>query len=167
MKTVRFLPVSLLLSVAVLFGGAWLASLAAGPQEAIAEEAEVADETVAEGVSVIVTKVRNDQGKILIAVFDDADAFAEYDYDRAVGYVELPAEKGRVEARFPYLTGGPYAVSLFHDENGDYDFNMRGSTPLEGYGTSGARDAFHEPSFTVASTKKRRIPVKMYYFLSD
>ena len=120
------------------------------------------------GLEIVVTGIRNDKGRIIVAVFDKTrkGAFEEYDYDRAIEYGEFDANKavrGAVRLPFPRLRSGPYAVSLFHDENKDYDFNMDGDWPLEGYGTSGAKNAYHEPTFDEASIEGGRVTVQMYY----
>ena len=99
----------------------------------------------------------------MIFVFDDQSAFDDGDYYSAAGYAEVAADTASLTVSFPELSSGPYAVSLFHDENSDGDFNMSGIYPLEGYGTSGARSRYDEPSFRRAATDARKIPVRMYY----
>ena len=99
-------------------------------------------------------------------MFNKAQPFEVYDYDRATEYGEFDASEavgGAARLSFPRLRSGPYAVSLFHDENRDYDFNMAGDWPLEGYGTSGAKNAYDEPTFEDASVTPGRVIVQMYY----
>lgn len=115
------------------------------------------------GLIVEITRVRNSNGKVVIFVFDDANAFEEHDYERAAAYAETAAATGTLKAQFPDLPFGNYAVSLFHDENGDDEFNMDGMNPLEGYGTSGARNAYDEPGFERASSDAARISVQIRY----
>ena len=116
-----------------------------------------------EGLAVAITQVRAAPGKLMIFVFDDQSAFDDGDYYSAAGYAEVAADTASLTVSFPELSSGPYAVSLFHDENSDGDFNMSGIYPLEGYGTSGARSRYDEPSFRRAATDARKIPVRMYY----
>ena len=120
--------------------------------------------TTHDGFRVEIRGVRNSHGVMVIAVFDKAPAFEHYKYQESVGYQEVAAEKGNLIVDFPRLTDGPYAVSVFHDENQDGDFNMDGLYPTEGYGTSNAKDAFHEPTFAEAATSNPSISVTMHYF---
>ena len=122
-----------------------------------------ASETVSAGLVVEITDVRNESGTVILVVFDDIDAFENYDYEGAKAYAELAAKSGTVQVRFPELGTGLYAVSAFHDENEDNEFNMDGMYPLEGYGTSGARGPYHEPTFGEASVGTGRVSVRMYY----
>lgn len=115
------------------------------------------------GVQVAISNVKVASGKLMIFVFDDESAFDSYDYYGAAAYAEAAADSDTLQVSFPDLGAGRYAVSLFHDENSDGDFNMRGLYPLEGYGTSGARSQYDEPSFQDASTSLRTIAVRMYY----
>ncbi|MGI9232594.1 MAG: DUF2141 domain-containing protein [Woeseiaceae bacterium] len=115
------------------------------------------------GLQVEITNVRINKGKVIVLVFDNVNAFETYDYERAVGYAEVEAERGAVNAQFPDLVDGPFAVTFFHDENEDYDLNMDGLYPLEGYGTSGAKDPYDEPTFDDASVNSSRVSVQTYY----
>ena len=137
------------------------ASESAGGMVVDANEPDAVRSTT--GLLVDITNVRNGNGKVVVFVFDDERAFEEYDYERAVAYTEIAAASGRLQAQFSELRAGPYAVSLFHDENDDDDFNMDGVYPLEGYGTSGAGDQYDEPTFEQASSDSGRISVHMYY----
>ena len=160
MKPRTTLASQLVVTVALVLGMGYLASVV--PEGAgIAQASDnVADDT---GLVIDVTGVRSRSGKVLVAVFDEPVAFQNYDYEGATAFMELAAEAGNVRAHFPELRAGPYAISLFHDENGDYEFNMDGMLPLEGYGTSGARDAYHEPSFEEAAVANGRFTVPLHY----
>ena len=128
------------------------------------DDQEAAEEIL--GLEVIVTDIRNDKGNIVVAVFNSANAFESYDYYRATEYGEIGADKaidGMIKLSFRRLRSGPYAVSLFHDENNNDDFDMEGDYPLEGFGTSGARNALHEPTFEEASVDPGRVIIRMYY----
>ena len=115
------------------------------------------------GLMLNIHRVRNDKGAVSILIYDDANAFARGDYTRAVGYAEVKAASGTVRAEFPDLTGGPYAVFVFHDENGDSDFAMRGQYPEEGYGHSNSRGAFEAPPFGVAAVPPGTVEIRMHY----
>ncbi|MGR8918319.1 MAG: DUF2141 domain-containing protein [Gammaproteobacteria bacterium] len=112
---------------------------------------ELADGSSSHGVTLHVDGVRNDRGRIIVIVFDNAGAYAALDHSRAVGFAEVAAAPGRVVASFPHLYGGPYAVFAFHDANADYVFDADGGRPVEGFAYSGARDASAVPTFAQAA----------------
>lgn len=152
----------LVISATILVGGAWVASHV--PLVEV-EEARAASQS--SGLEVVVEGVRNSQGQVIVMVMDDRDAFKSYDYEAAVGYVEVPASTGTVLASFPELTAGPYAVVAFHDENGNSDLDMNGQIPVEGYTVSGARDAYDEPPFSRAASAQPSQAVRMFYLKQD
>lgn len=86
-------------------------------------------------LSVKVTGVRAARGEVAVTIYpDDARRFL--------------APRGkllrhRVKAEAPVTTAcfwlpapGTYAVAVYHDANGDHDFNRTGLAPAEGYGFS-------------------------------
>lgn len=173
-------------TAALVFGGAWMASMAkhtpvnAGEaSQGIAEtkpitmqettlgsKAEIpAPSKSASGahLTVSIDGIRNTKGKIYVMVFDNAAAFASYDYQRTVGFAELPASVQRVATEFPDLSGKAYAISVFHDENGNQQFDMSGGYPTEGYGTSRAKSAYDDLEFHQARVKPGPIRVKIFY----
>ncbi len=166
MKPINGVAGGMLVSAAILFGLAFLASQVAPPAVEFARasskrEAVTAPETT--GLLIDIENVRNDRGNVLVAVFDTKMPFEQYDFERASAFAEVPARAGTIQVHFEDLSQGPYAVSFFHDENNDYDLNLDGLYPLEGYGTSGARDSDHEPTFEEASVEPGRITLRMYY----
>lgn len=126
----------------------------------VVEESEPA---IKEALSVSITDIRSDYGNVIVMVFPDAQSYNSFDYSKAVGYAELKAKAGTLTTAFPELNDGPYVVSLFHDENGDQQFNMSGEYPIEGYGTSNAKSKYDELSFKKASVMAGSITVKMHY----
>ncbi len=171
MKPIRSLSCSIAVSVAVLPG---LAFFASGVPVSVATDIDESDTAPSgqpestdgsPGPLVEITHVRNDTGKIVVLVFDDADAFGSLEFSRAVAFTEIPAQTGVARARFPELSEGTYAVALFHDENGDYDLNMDGDYPVEGYGTSGAESAYDEPDFDEAAVSTSPVAVRMHYLM--
>ena len=171
MKPITALPASIITSLAIVLGLGFAASVFSTPTVAtagVSESQVVEDAAVSdvEGLEIIITGIRSDNGKIIVAVFDTASPFEAYDYFRATEYGEFEAKQamqGMAKVSFPNLSDGPYAVSFFHDENGDDDFNMDGDWPLEGYGTSGADDAYDEPTFDEAAVPPGRVIVPMFY----
>lgn len=116
-----------------------------------------------EALSVSITDIRSAYGNVIVMVFPDAQSYNSFDYTKAVGYVELKANAGTLTTTFPELNDGPYVVSLFHDENGDQQFNMSGEYPIEGYGTSNAKTKYDELSFKKASVMAGSVIIKIHY----
>ncbi|MGR3624238.1 DUF2141 domain-containing protein [Pseudophaeobacter sp.] len=107
--------------------------------------------------------MRNDQGQVLVAVFDQAQAFDSLNFDQAVDFAAVPASKGQVVHQFPSLTAGLYAIFLFHDEYSDQDLNFNGNTLLEGLGASGAPPPVDNPGFTAASFLPGPVRIMVHY----
>ena len=177
-------------SAAIVLAGGWLASLAASAVASKTEEVGTGKsppekrvttqqpdsgraasatsgktEEGARGKAMVVSisGIRNDRGKIYVALFDDATSFSSYDYGRAAAFRELPAQTGSVSVRFSGLVEKPYAISLFHDENGNQEFDMSEGYPAEGYGTSRATSAYDEPKFHQARIGPGPVSIKIYY----
>ena len=107
--------------------------------------------------------IANRRGKIIVLVFDDAGAFASYDYTAAAGYTEVSAARGAIETSIAVSGVGPYAIFLFHDANGDAELNLIGGRPVEGYGHSGSVDPYARPSFEHAAFDSRNVTVRVIY----
>lgn len=125
--------------------------------------ATLSQAALADGVTLTVEGLRNNRGNVLVAVFDQARAFDGLRFEKAVDYAEIPARKGQVTHTFPRLTSGPYAIFLFHDENGDEDINYQGNTLLEGIGASGAPNREDDPSFAQAAFPPGPVRVRVHY----
>jgi uncharacterized protein (DUF2141 family) len=102
-------------------------------------------------ITVELLGVESAEGQVLVALFLDAKAFPD-DVSGAHGRRALDAKPGTVRATFDAVPSGPFAVSAFHDADGDgeLDTNLLG-IPQEGYGFS--RDAsapFGPPDFSAA-----------------
>ena len=146
-------------TAALLTGGAWLAAQLSAPAGAV----EKATNSVKQNLELHIDSIRNDKGKVIVLVYDSEKAFAADDLEKAVGFRELKAQRGKMVVDFPSLTTGPYAVSLFHDENGDYEFNMIDGIPLEGYGVSGAKHMYDSPPFARAKIAAGKVDIKVHY----
>ena len=149
----------LTVSVGLLVGGAWFAAQYSSPANAAGETAP----PVAEQLTLTIEGIRNDTGKVIALVFDQKEAFEAYDIEKTVGFQEVKAQLGNSEMPFESLASGPYAVVLFHDENGDYDLNMENGLPLEGYGTTGSKGIYDDPGFDQALVSPGTVTVQMYY----
>lgn len=119
--------------------------------------------TLAEGIALTVEGLRNDRGKVLVVVFDQARAFNRLKFSRAVDFAEIPARAGKVRHNFVGLNAGPYAIFLFHDENGDEDLNRKGNHLLEGLGATGAPNPEDDPDFAQAAVFPGPVTVRVHY----
>jgi uncharacterized protein (DUF2141 family) len=88
-------------------------------------------------LTVKIAHVRNDQGSILAALYDSDASYMKQPAARAT--FKMKATPGEMQYVFHNLPAGKYAVSVFHDENGNgkLDRNLVG-IPKEGYGFSNA-----------------------------
>ena len=148
---------------------AWLAS---SPGSIWAEEESLLDifeeinsESLLEasGLHLRIEGIANNLGRIVVLVFDNARAYADYDSTQAVGYAVIKASKGSLDKNFPELTEGPYAIFLFHDENNDFELNSKRGFPMEAYGYSGASDRTTVPSFDRAAIASDEATVELVY----
>lgn len=113
--------------------------------------ATLADKSAPAKLVVDVTSLRSGDGKVHFAIFDKEDGFPTHD-GRLAG-AQVAADESGVTYEFSDLPPGVYAVTVFHDENanGEFDFNFIG-LPKEGYGFSNdAKGFLTAPSFEAAS----------------
>ncbi len=102
-------------------------------------------------VEVTMTGFENDDGQVMVALYLDAEGWpgnAEHVFATAV----VPIREAQAFAEFADVPVGPFAVSVYHDENGnrELDSSMFG-IPSERYGFSaGADGLFGPPSFEEA-----------------
>lgn len=100
-------------------------------------------------LEITVTQIRSDQGQVMLALANNAEDFTARRW--LIGQT-LPAKSGTIRFVLPDLAAGEYAISVFHDENGNgkLDSNFLG-VPTEGYGFSNnARGNFGPPDFAAA-----------------
>lgn len=121
-------------------------------------------------LTIRVTGVRNNKGRIALALFQSEAGFPG-DSSKAVRLQQAEIDAQTRSAQFvlqgiPY---GVYAVSVFHDENmnGKLDKNFVGA-PKEGYGASNnPRKRMGPPPFTEASFSADRpeqaMEIKLIY----
>jgi uncharacterized protein (DUF2141 family) len=130
--------VGLLLGALLLAGG-----FAAAADEPGGEDARGS-------LTLVVLGLANNEGKVIIALFDSAEGFEKDGAFVRSAFVE-PENRGAVWS-FGDLPFGEYAVRLFHDENGNekLDTNWMG-IPKEPYGFSNdARGKFGPPGYEAA-----------------
>ena len=110
-----------------------------------------AEEVETVTITVMIDGIRNTNGSIGVALFDEDSAFPD---DEGLKREMISINStGGVEVTFEDVPVGDYAVAVMHDENdnGDMDFNEYGM-PLEGFGFS--NDAMGEqgpPDFDEAA----------------
>jgi uncharacterized protein (DUF2141 family) len=114
------------------------------------------------------TGFKNEEGQAFVAVFLDAGGWPDGDGSIFATAV-VPISDGRAFAVFDEVPAGPFAVSVFHDTDGDGELDSGAlGIPSEAYGFSAdARDMFGPPSFEEArlelaagETKRITIQVK-------
>lgn len=96
--------------------------------------------------------LRSDSGEVGCSLFLGAQGFPRDD-SRVMRHVWAPVHEHKALCRFDGLASGRYAAVVFHDENGDHEFNMNAfSMPTEGYGFSNdAAALFSPPEFEAAA----------------
>jgi len=96
--------------------------------------------------------LRNDSGEVGCSLFNDAQAFPRDD-SKVLHHIWAPIHAGKAVCEFTGLAPGDYAAVVFHDENGDHEFNMNAfAMPMEGYGFSNdAAALFAPPDFKSAA----------------
>ena len=100
-------------------------------------------------LTVTIDHIRNDHGTILAALYDSDTSFMKQPLARAT--FQLKATPSEVRYVFHDLPAGKYALTVFHDENGNgqLDKNLLG-IPKEGYGFSNST-ATKPPRFDQAA----------------
>jgi len=95
--------------------------------------------------------VRNAEGLIRLALYDRAEDYPSK--GKAIATEDVAAESGSMTFIIPGLAPGSYAIALFHDEDGDNNFDQNFiGIPTEGYGFSMDAKAFlGAPSFSEAA----------------
>ena len=97
------------------------------------------------------TGVKTEQGLARVAFFLDARVWPDGDGSIFATAV-VPISDDRAFAVFEEVPAGPFAVSVFHDTDGDGELDSVAlGIPSEAYGFSAdARDMFGPPSFEEA-----------------
>jgi uncharacterized protein (DUF2141 family) len=87
-------------------------------------------------ISVVVTGLKNTQGRLCLSLFDAAEGFPSQ-AERAIAKCHISAAEPNPRVIFDSLKPGQYAIAAFHDANGDGILN-RGlmGIPKEGFGFS-------------------------------
>jgi len=106
-------------------------------------------------LTVTVSGVRNASGSVSAGIFNSENSFAKP--TEALASFRMKATQGSVGFTVHGLPPGRYAVTAYHDENGNgrLDFDPTG-VPTEGYGVSNdARNPLAPPEFAKAAFELR------------
>lgn len=109
------------------------------------------DAGAASSIKVVVVGLHSNNGEVDCALFGSAEGFPG-DSGKAIKTMTSKIENGQGVCIFSGVAPGDYAVSVFHDENGNgkLDRNFMGM-PKEGVGASNdAAGHFGPPKFTDA-----------------
>jgi uncharacterized protein (DUF2141 family) len=100
---------------------------------------------------VTVNGLEGDEGQVLIALFLDASGWPG-ETAHAFAVSTLPIQNNQVVTAFENVPAGPFAISVFHDKNGDRKLDTGPfGIPSEPYGFSrDARGELGPPSFDQA-----------------
>ncbi|MET0334190.1 MAG: DUF2141 domain-containing protein [Rhizobacter sp.] len=101
-------------------------------------------------LTIVVSEARSPQGTINAALYNGESTWLKA--GEATQVTKVPTTDGKTLLVFTNLAPGRYAVSMFHDENGNgqLDKNVLGM-PTERYGFTGTGGSFGPPSFADAS----------------
>jgi uncharacterized protein (DUF2141 family) len=108
-------------------------------------------------LTVTISDIRTDQGRIMVAVVNSAAGWDNQ--SKSVATQTLSASGKEVVLKFD-LPAGSYAVQVMHDENGNgkLDANFMG-IPTEGYGFSNNPNVMRRAHFDEASFEISEAPV--------
>lgn len=114
-------------------------------------------------IRVIITEASSDKGQMAIGLYDSQENWLNKIF-KGIG---SEIEDGGCEVLFEKVPYGEYAVSIFHDKNGNGKFDMfLGFLPKEDYGCSNqAKGSFGPPTWIDAkftlSQKEKEITIKL------
>lgn len=124
---------------ALAFGGDLQAPRAESPLAACAAVTAVSSDAAAtapRAIHVTVDNVRNSKGLITAVLYnDDPDTFLKR--GAKLDRIRVEAHEGKTELCLKAPAAGRYSVALYHDENGNKEFDRDFlGIPTEGYGFS-------------------------------
>jgi uncharacterized protein (DUF2141 family) len=120
-------------------------------------------------IAVTITGFRSDRGRAFVALWRSAEGFPGTPPASAPSRTVV-IEHGRAHARFDNVDAGVFAITVFHDEDGDTELKESFfGIPKEGIGFSrDVRPRFRAPRFEEArlelsSGTLKLVPIKMLY----
>jgi uncharacterized protein (DUF2141 family) len=130
--------------------------------------AQTSTATIGAALSVTISNFKNDKGSAVVALYNSGEGFPKSPA-KAFRKLTLQIVNKQTVAVFENLPPGAYAVSVYHDENGNkkLDTNFLG-IPKEGVGNSNnAKGHFGPPKYADARFKfdgvKQTITIKIVY----
>ena len=123
-----------------------------------AQSTSEADNTIETGTTITVTvPVQSSEGSVLFGLYDEA-GFLQQPLQSQEGTIK----DGKATIVFTDVVPGTYAVSLFHDKNGNkqMDFDTNGM-PLEMYGISNNVMNYGPPQWSDAKFEVSSEPVSL------
>lgn len=122
--------------------------------------------TTQEQLTVKVNGIINDQGNIVIGIYNTDGSFPKY-FNVYQGQI-IAAKKGSIVVSFTDLPEGKYAIALWHDENNNkkLDTNWVG-IPHESYGFSNnvfgkfGPPSFDDAAFLIKSSETKMITINL------
>jgi uncharacterized protein (DUF2141 family) len=119
-------------------------------------------------LTVTISNFKNDRGSAVVSLYNNSDGFPKSP-DKALKKMSVRILNNQAVADFESLPAGEYAVSVYHDENGNkkMDTNFFG-IPKEGVGNSNnAKGHFGPPKYADAKFSfngdKQTISIKIVY----
>lgn len=125
-------------------------------------------EEISYPVTVTVNNLRNSNGVVQFALYNNPDAFPDEDYKKYYRKEIAKITNGVSEITFENLPAGKYAINILHDEDSNGKIKKGIILPREGIGFSNYqslgisnRPVFQKASFEILQGKK--INVKIIY----
>lgn len=101
-----------------------------------------AQDTIGQDITVKIKNLESNDGKVYVALYNTQESFLDKGFKATFSNIE----NNRCEVTFKNVPQGIYAISMFHDENGNnkLDSNFLG-IPKEDYGCSNNAKGFMGP----------------------
>ncbi|MGB2457981.1 MAG: DUF2141 domain-containing protein [Flavobacteriales bacterium] len=98
-------------------------------------------------IEVVVSNINTQQGNIELAVFDKSEVFLQK--NKSIKKYSKPVKGNSIKIKVKNLPEGHYAISLYHDVNGDKECNLNLiGIPKEPYGFSNNfKPLYRQPNF--------------------
>lgn len=118
-------------------------------------------------LSVTIDGLRNRDGAVIVAAFDQAEAFEAMDVNKSAAMALIPAAGSKVSVTFHNLPHGKYAFAALHDEDLDGDLGMNGEVPSEGYafaamGRRGLPSKFEDAAVATGEAAESTLQLKYW-----
>lgn len=115
-------------------------------------------------IEVSMTGFENNKGKAMIGLYNTKSDFLEKEYKSELSEIQNKKSK----ATFTDIPDGIYAVSVFHDEDDDNEFDILfGFIPMEDYGNSNnvppryGPPQWEDAKFEIKGGETKKIEIKM------